>query len=205
MQIKTFESGVFANSYTVLSERSALVVDVGNCTNELSDFLNDNCDKERLILLTHAHYDHIAGADELRRKTGTHIAIGAIENDALSDKRINLSSIFGIDVPPFNADILLNDNEKILPGDLEITAIHTPGHTKGGMCYFVKNVLFSGDTIFRCCVGRTDFPGGSTAELRKSLERISCTFDDELKIYPGHGESTSLGYEKRYNPYMQKR
>ena len=158
MEIKVITLGYIAvNCYMVSTEKAALVIDPGFKSQAVMDFLFENESKERLILLTHAHFDHIGGALELKQKTATDIAIGEMDNFALSDGEVNLSSRFHAHIEPFSADILLPDNKEITIGDLKIKTLFTPGHTAGGVSYLLDDVLFSGDTLFYRSVGRTDF------------------------------------------------
>lgn len=206
MEVKLLLKGhlaTYSNCYGVLTDKAAIVVDPGKYTLELADFLKSNADKTRLILITHAHYDHIGGALELREKTGVKIAIGKNEKFALSDKAFNLSGRFTPAIPAFNADYTIEDEEEFTVGDITIKAFETPGHTVGGMCYLMNDNLFSGDMLFYETVGRVDLPGGDINEMKQSLDRMMWIFDDEIKVYSGHGEETTIGHERKYNPYLR--
>lgn len=193
----------YSNCYGILTEKAAIVVDPGKYTLELRDFLTNNSDKTRLILITHAHYDHIGGALQLREATGVKIAIGKNEEFALSDKAFNLSGRFTPTIPAFNADYTIEDEEEFMVGDLAVKAFETPGHTVGGMCYLINDCLFSGDMLFYETVGRVDLPGGNIAEMKESLDRMMWLFEDDIKVYSGHGEMTTIGHERIYNPYLR--
>ncbi len=193
----------YANCYGVLTDKAAIVVDPGKYTAEIAQFLKSNADKTRLILITHAHYDHIGGASQLRRETGVKIAIGKNEEFALSDCAFNLSGNFVPVIPAFNADYTIEDEEEFTIGDITVKAFETPGHTVGGMCYLMEDNLFSGDMLFYETVGRIDLPGGSMTEMKESLDRIMWLFDDDIKVYSGHGEMTTIGHERRHNPYLR--
>ncbi len=202
MEIKVLTLGHIAvNCYLVSTNDAAIVIDPGFNSAATEDFLLQNADKERLILLTHAHFDHIGGAVDLRDVTDTDIAIGSKENFALSDERINLSDRFHAHIEPFSADILLEDEQELIVGDLKIKTIFTPGHTVGGVCYLINNILFSGDTLFNCSVGRTDFPGGDFSVLKTSIEKLFL-LDDKTPVLSGHGQETTIGYEKKHNPFI---
>ena len=206
MEVKLLLKGhlaTYSNCYGVLTDKAAIVVDPGKYTLELADFLKSNADKTRLILITHAHYDHIGGVLELREKTGVKIAIGKNEEFALSDKAFNLSGRFTPAIPAFNADYTIEDEEEFTVGDITIKAFETPGHTVGGMCYLMNDNLFSGDMLFYETVGRVDLPGGDINEMKQSLDRMMWIFDDEIKVYSGHGEETTIGHERKYNPYLR--
>lgn len=193
---------IAANCYMLLSNNAAVVIDPGIFSQKVEDFLNDNSEKDRLILLTHAHFDHICGADRLRKDTGVKIAVGEKDAPALIDTKLSLSDKFHAHQPPFEADILLKDNAIFNVGDIEFKSISTPGHTVGGMCYLTGKTLFSGDTLFLESVGRTDFPGGESQTLLKSIKRL-LTLDEEITVYPGHGEPTTVKHERIYNPFIR--
>lgn len=195
--------GPYSNCYGVVSEKAAIIVDPGKYTPELKRFFLDNADKTRLILITHAHYDHIGGALQLRQETGVKIAIGKNEEFALSDPAYNLSGFFASNIRPFNADYTIEDEEEFTVGDITVNAYETPGHTIGGMCYLMGDVLFSGDMLFYETVGRVDLPGGNVTEMKESLDRIMWLFDDAVKVYSGHGEVTTIGHERNCNPYLR--
>lgn len=193
----------FANCYGIVTDKAAIVVDPGKYSTELKRFLTDNADKTRLILITHAHYDHIGGAAQLRQETGVKIAIGKNEAFALSDSSYNLSGRFTPAIAPFNADYTIDDEEEFTVGDITVKAFETPGHTMGGMCYLVNDCLFSGDMLFYETVGRVDLPGGNMHEMKESLDRIMWLLDDSVKVYSGHGEMTTIGHERQCNPYLR--
>ena len=193
----------YANCYGLLTDKAAIVVDPGKYTSNIADFLKNNEDKTRLILITHAHYAHIGGALQLRNETGVKIAIGKNEEFALSDFSFNLSGRFTPAIPAFNADYVIEDEEEFTVGDTTIKAYETPGHTIGGMCYLINDVLFSGDMLFYETVGRVDLPGGNAFEMQNSLDRMMWLFDDDVKVYSGHGEITTIGHERKKNLYLR--
>ena len=203
MNIETLSLGKLGvNCYLVSSSTAAVVIDPAVYDERLEQFLLENDNKERLILLTHCHFDHIGGADVLRQKTGVKIAIGENEADSLLDPEITLSKRFHAHIAPFTADILLKDNQILKLADLDISCVETKGHTVGGMCYKIGDALFSGDILFNLSVGRTDFPGGNLQELMTSLNKIFTMFQT-AEVYPGHGEATNLNYERIYNPFLK--
>ena len=203
MEIKAVVLGILGvNCYCIQGETGAVVIDPGYKSQVVEDFLKNNADKERLIILTHNHFDHIGFADELSKNTDTKIAIGEYEKAGLENPQINLSLNFAKKMTAPEAQILLKDNEKLRVGDLQFTVWHTPGHTVGGICLLADNCVFSGDTLFFESVGRTDFPGGSVIELENSVLRLY-GLDDSTKVYPGHGPETTIHHEKISNPYVR--
>lgn len=203
MEIKTLKLGIIGeNCYLLSADKAAVVIDPGFPRQEITDFLNDNKDKERLILLTHAHFDHIGMAEELRRKTGVKIAIGVGDSASLLDLDANMARKFRIKIQPFSADITFKDGDEFSVGDIDFKVFETPGHTKGSACYLVDDNLFSGDTLFFENIGRTDFEGGSFEDIEKSIKRLY-TLKDNIAVYPGHGPQTTILHEKNNNPYVR--
>lgn len=192
----------YSNCYGIVTEKAAVVIDPGTYSENIASFLKSNADKAEIMLITHAHYDHIGGAAQLRKETGVKIAIGKNDEFALSDAAFNLSERLG-SVISFNADYTIDDEEEFTVGDITVKAFETPGHTAGSMCYSVGDCLFSGDTLFYETVGRVDLPGGNVNDMKQSLDRIMWLFDDSVKVYPGHGESTTIGHERRNNIYLR--
>lgn len=206
MEVKILLSSRYvlsSNCYGVLSDKAAVAVDCGKCHESVVDFLKSNADKSRLILLTHAHFDHIAGAAELREKTGVPIAIGKTEAENMCNPDYNLSGRFGSKIEPFTPDYEICDEQTVTVGDLRIKAYEMPGHTKGSMVYLVGDNLFSGDTLFAGSIGRTDFLSGDAGEMQASLERMMWLFDDGVTVYPGHDRQTTVGFERVNNPYLR--
>lgn len=183
------------NCYMLETENAAVVIDPGVKCEEVDLFLRENNHKERLIILTHAHFDHIGAAEELREKYKVKILIGEKDNPALSDPVVNESVRFGVSIDPFSADITVIDGEKFIVGDIEFTAVLTPGHTVGSTCFYADGVLFTGDTLFCRGIGRSDFHGGNEAELFSSLKKLRNMFPDETPVLSGHGPETTIGNE----------
>ena len=160
------------------------------------------CDKFDYILLTHCHFDHVAGVSRVKELTGAKIAIFISDAPGLRDMFVNLSAPFtgrGEVYPkPY---IQLIDREIIKVGQTEFTVMHTPGHTVGSCCFITDGIIFSGDTLFCRSAGRTDFPGGSVSELRRSLQRLAA-LEGDYQVYPGHEDATTLAHERMYNMYM---
>lgn len=155
------------------------------------------------VLLTHGHFDHILAVDKVRAEYGVNVYASREEADILERESLNLSVSFGFGFKT-KADVYLENGEEFELAGMKVFAIHTPGHTKGGMCYYFANedVVFSGDTLFCQSVGRTDFPTGSMAKLVSSIKERLLVLPENTKVYPGHGESTTIEYEMRHNPYL---
>lgn len=155
------------------------------------------------ILLTHGHFDHIGAARELADTYGIKIGAGSEEEDVMADPAINMSGQF---TEPFGitVDCLYADGETFFMAGFRIRVIHTPGHTKGGVCYYLpeEGVLFSGDTLFCGTIGRTDLPTGSMSALVRSVRGLLADLPDETAVYPGHSSDTTIAYEKEYNSFV---
>lgn len=198
---------VGTNCYIIVNETSkqCIVVDPADDAEAIYGVvLRSECKLEG-ILLTHGHFDHMLAADELREKSGAKIYAGKEEIDVLSNATYNLSGVMGGFATTLSADVYLEDGQEFMIAGIKMTAIHTPGHTKGSMCYYIPehNTLISGDTLFAESVGRTDFPTGSMSQIVNSIKTKLFVLPDDTKVLPGHGDETSISYEKRYNPYCQ--
>ena len=154
------------------------------------------------ILLTHGHFDHIWGTKELRECSGARLYALDAEQELLTDAHKNVSSQVG---RPYTVepDVYLKDGEELTLAGMTCRVIATPGHTIGGCCYYFEEAgfLISGDTLFQESVGRTDFPTGSMSSLVRSVKERLFVLPEDTRVYPGHGESTTMGHEKKYNPF----
>ena len=157
-----------------------------------------------VILLTHGHFDHIGGAAELKKASGAKVYALTEEKKICRTPELNLSA----QMPPvvtIEADEWLTDGQTVETAGISFQVIATPGHTVGGCCYYCKEggFLFSGDTLFEESVGRTDFPTGSMSSLVRSVKEKLFVLPEDTNVYPGHGDITTIGREKQYNPYCQ--
>lgn len=194
------------NCYIVTDSESGLtaVVDPGYADRRLPEAIAATHGTLVLILLTHGHFDHVGGVEMLRREyPDCPVAIHVSDSDMLTDPKSNLSFYYGSSFAAKPAEILATDGSTIAFGEKKIQVLHTPGHTSGSCVYLIGDLLFSGDTLFRGGVGRTDFPGGSEELLGLSLRRLRM-MDPSLKVYPGHGGSTTLATEMQTNPYLMR-
>lgn len=192
------------NCYIVVSEQNnALVIDAGANAKEILNFTKKNQTTIKILLLTHAHFDHIGAVYELQQQTGAKVVLHKDENELLLDPLKNVANLFiSLDVfHPIKADVLLQDGDTIDLDEISLKVMHTPGHTKGSCVYYADGVMFSGDTLFQQSVGRTDFYGGSMDDMKQSMKKLS-QLSDDYTVLPGHGGKTTLQYEKITNPYM---
>ncbi|MBQ9885459.1 MAG: MBL fold metallo-hydrolase [Lachnospiraceae bacterium] len=194
---------ISTNCYYLINTetKEVIIVDPADDAFTIKSYCLNNGLTVRGILLTHGHFDHILAADELRKYFDVKIYAGEHEKALLNDASKNLSAAWAFPYT-LDADVYLGDGEHFELAGFNITAIHTPGHTKGGMCYYIRDekALLSGDTLFCCSYGRTDFPTSSMRELIDSICTRLLVLPDDVKVYPGHDEQTDIGFEKLNNP-----
>lgn len=196
--------GFTANCYLAVDDETneGFLVDPGAYSKRNSDYIKSQCSTLKYILLTHGHFDHITGVKEFRDDFNSKVVIHKNDEPCLRDSLKSLGVTQLLHSPKIDADIIAEDKDRLPFSSDEIEVIHTPGHTKGGVCYKIGDVLFTGDTLFKGTVGRTDFPGGSLQEIMKSLKKLN-GLQGSLKIYPGHESETTLDFERENNPYMR--
>lgn len=209
IKVETFPVGHLAtNCYIVTDEKTnrRAIVDPGYKSAELLKKIKKYGTKTfDYILLTHGHFDHIWYTDDLRELTNAKVMISFGDAPFLTDGNKNLSAVFGIrNFPVIVADKALCDRDTFMLGETEFMFINTPGHTAGSGCFisFKDQVIFSGDTLFRLSMGRTDFPSGDDSEMLNSLRKLAALAGD-FTVFPGHGESTTLDFERNNNPYVR--
>lgn len=205
MKIAQMTVGAFGvNCYIVFDEQTkeAIVIDPGDQAEEILSKLAAESLSVNYIVNTHGHADHIGANRMLKEKTGAKIAIHELDAPMLTDAKLNLSAFMGGAVLSDAADIILKDGDTIDIGGEALTVIHTPGHTKGGVCLLLGDMLFSGDTLFAESVGRCDFPGGDMRELVDGIQNKLMKLSDSVRVFPGHGPGTSIGRERTHNPYI---
>lgn len=207
MIVKRFILGMAStNSYVVTNTdtKECVIIDIGSYSEVMENYIKDNGYTLKGILLTHGHFDHIMGLDGMLNNHKVPVYIYEDEADMLKDPSVNASTCFGLNYAFGGKVNGLRDNEVLAIAGLNFKVIHTPGHTKGGCCYYEEDekVLFSGDTLFQRSVGRSDLPTGSGGELIRSLRDKLFTLPDETKVYPGHMDTTTIEYEKKYNPFV---
>ena len=187
------------------TSHEAIVVDPGDDISRIVATLARHQLTLKQIVVTHAHIDHIAGAQQLKRLTGAPILYNQLDLPLVKmmDLQAGWLGIATPEVAPPDAN--LADNQTVSITGLSATVLHTPGHTQGSSCLYLPNqkLLIAGDTLFAGSIGRTDLPGGNTKQLLQSVNDRLLTLPDETKVLPGHGPSTSIGEERESNPFLQ--
>ena len=207
MEIKSYPNGIFgATTYLIYDKKTkegALI----DCTCEIDNILKfAKCNNINLkyTLITHGHLDHIYCLEELKsKKPEIQILMHKDDMPLLNQipQQCAMTGVEEIKIPC--VDGLITDSTHDLKlGDKKIQVIHTKGHSKGGVCYLIDNILFSGDTLFKASIGRYDLFGGDPKEIEYSIREKLFKLNDDIKVYPGHGEPTSIGFEKKFNPYF---
>lgn len=193
VKVQTIIAGLYQeNCYLIYDDNSLLVIDPGGKSKKLIEIIDLLQREVKAILLTHGHYDHTGACDDLKNKY--HCPIYASKDDEpLLRNRINGSIV--------TSEINWLTGNSLIFGDINVEIFYTPGHSEGSVMYKIEDKLFSGDTLFRLSVGRTDLYGGSNHKLIQSLRLIE-TFDENVMVYPGHDETTTIGFELDNNPYL---
>ena len=199
--------GYGSNCWIIIDEKSGefALIDPSPTGEAFLEFLEKRelkTENMKYILLTHGHFDHVMGADEIRRLSGAPLAVHEADAEFLTDPDKNAYKyFFREDLVLRAADIILSDGDVLTLGDEKITVVHTPGHTKGSVCYFTEDNIYTGDTLFDRSIGRTDLYGGNAAQLEDSLRKL-VSLGRDYNIYPGHGSVSTLYKQIKFNPYL---
>lgn len=207
MKVEKFATGILGtNTYLVINEetKQAVVIDPAALPKRLKNHIVENGLHIEAVLLTHAHFDHIMGVDLFAEEFGVS-SVYVHENDAemMENPALNLSNVYTRGYT-YSKYTCIRDKQVLRHAGFEFQVIHTPGHTSGGVSYYVaeENVLFSGDTLFQASIGRTDFETSSMSDMIHSIKDKLFELPDDTLVYPGHMGETKIGYEKKYNPYV---
>jgi len=204
--IKKLEVGpIMANCFILGCEltKQAVVIDPGDDADRILMELGKSNLTVKYLINTHGHFDHVSANKRMKEATGAQIAIHP-EDEPMLHELSQSALMFGLSAensPP--ADILLKDGDEVSFGDITLQVIHTPGHSRGGISLYTKGHLFSGDTLFAGSIGRTDLSGGDYDTLISSIKEKLLIFDEDTIVYTGHGPETTIGNEKRMNPFLK--
>lgn len=205
MILKEFIIGDLENNNFLLideTSKEAVLIDCTNINPEIEKTLQEDSADLKYILLTHGHFDHLMGVNYFRKKYNCKVLMHEADKNLFDEMKEITKSFFSEEIEKPHIDGYVKEGDIIKFGENEIKVIETPGHSKGGVCYLIEDKLFSGDTIFYEVVGRTDLPGGSFLELKENIEKKIFTLDEKIKIYPGHGPSSTVGWEKIHNTFL---
>ena len=202
LQIETFFCPTMgANVYLAYQDGYGVIIDAGVDTPV--SYAKEHGIEIEAVLLTHAHFDHVKMLDEIVSALGCSVYAGAQEVDWARDREKNLAAMLGAKVAPQTKLLPIVDGQKLELGAITVQAHHTPGHSPGGMTYEIENCLFTGDVLFRLTVGRSDFYGSNPGEMQQSLYALAHDFPEDAIIYPGHGDASTIGFEKQNNMFLK--
>ncbi|WP_290912867.1 MBL fold metallo-hydrolase [Eubacterium sp.] len=190
------------NCSLIIDEKTnqSALVDCNEFSQKMIDMIGDT--DLKYILLTHGHFDHIIGVKSVKEKYGAQVVISKEDEPMLNSSKLSLAVFCNAPQNNVDADIIVKDGDEITLGEIKIKVMATPGHTSGSVCYIAENYIFSGDTLFYCSCGRTDFPSGSHEQMMSSLQKLKA-LDGDYKVYTGHNNLTTLDFERKNNPYMK--
>lgn len=207
MILQRLEVGpIEANCYIVGDEATheGMIIDPGADAGRIMKKVKELGLDIKIIALTHTHPDHVGAVKAVKEATKAEIAVHSDDAHALQGASA-ASGIPGFSVDPAPPDRLLKGGDNLKVGGLSFLVLHTPGHSRGGICLFGQGVVFSGDTLFAGSIGRSDFPGGNYQQLLTSIHTKLMVLPDATPVYPGHGPDTTIGEEKRNNPFLRGR
>ncbi|MHC4104828.1 MAG: MBL fold metallo-hydrolase [Planctomycetota bacterium] len=193
------------NSYIIGDEKTnqAIVIDPGDEPDRILEVAKDKHLKINKIICTHAHFDHVGAAGDIKKETGATLLMHEYDLESYSLAK-DQAALWGFDVDDLpQPDGFVEEGDNIQVGDLNFRVMHTPGHSQGGICLYGEGIVITGDTIFHGSVGRTDFPGGSTEELKKSFKRL-LELPEDTKVLSGHGPETTIEREKKENFFVNE-
>jgi uracil-DNA glycosylase family 4 len=196
-----------SNSYVVYDEstREAVIIDAGDDAWKIVEAVQRNRLKPSAIYATHCHFDHVMAVEDLKQAFNIPFYIHRADEEILMLNKEMTRQLLGIEIPdPPKVDGYVEEGMEIVIGNGRLKVLHTPGHSPGSVCYHTDSLLFSGDTLFQGSVGRTDAPGGSAEQLTHSIVEKLFKLPDDVEVLPGHGPSTTIGWEKRSNPFVEK-
>ena len=190
------------NCSLIIDEKTnqSALVDCNEFSQKMIDMIGDT--DLKYILLTHGHFDHIIGVKSVKEKYGAQVVISKEDEPMLNSSKLSLAVFCNAPQNNVDADIIVKDGDEITLGETKIKVMATPGHTSGSVCYIAENCIFSGDTLFYCSCGRTDFPSGSHEQMMSSIQKLKA-LDGDYKVYTGHNNLTTLDFERKNNPYMK--
>ncbi len=205
MELEIFvANAIREKAYLLYDEntKKAICVDPGNNDTLIADFVKEKQLDLVYILLTHGHFDHIMGVKFLK-EFGAKVVAHNDEDEILKNTQINGGAMYNMDVT-VDADIFVTDGKVLKDAGFDIKVLHTPGHTKGGVCFLIESedIVFTGDTLFRETIGRSDLYTGDFDTLISSINEKLFTLNDDMICFPGHGENTNIGFEKQCNPFF---
>lgn len=196
--LKITDFNMDQNSYLIYKDKDAILIDPGANYEKIIRELEENDLNLNYILLTHCHYDHIKDCEKIKKSTSAIVLASEECKNNIKDKKLNVSYLFNDEISYDLVDKAVED-EEIIINDIKIKVIKTPGHTNCSVCFLIEDNLFSGDTLFLRTVGRWDLPTGDFNTLKNSIVNKIYTLDDNIKVYAGHGNDTTVGYEKNFN------
>jgi hydroxyacylglutathione hydrolase len=203
MILKRLKTGMFGSNCFIFGDNGiGAIIDPGCGMEEILEAVSESGLKIAFIIITHCHIDHIITTDRIRYELGAKVLIHEKDAASLTNPLYNGSRMFGSGLTFKDADMLLKDGDVLDVGGLKVEIIHTPGHSPGGICIKVDNIVFTGDTLFRMSKGRTDFDNGNEDQLDRSIKEKLMVLNDDVIVYPGHGISTTIGFERKNNPWL---